>query len=92
MFGREISLPIDIMFGSPEDQRVEELTHKDYIYKLEEGLGYADEFARAHLRLSSDRMKRRYNVGTISNVYHKGDAVRYHTPKKKERFVSQVDQ
>ena len=50
MFGRELRLPVNVMFGRPRLTRVgESSTYYDYIVGLEETLTCAHDFARMHL-------------------------------------------
>ena len=85
MFGRELRLPVRIMFGNPTTD-ADDVTQKsfgDYVTSLEEQLEEAHEFARLNLRICSDTMKTRYNIGARSNTYQRGDTVRYHRPNRK---------
>ena len=57
MVGRKLRLPVDIMFGRPDDQTKSDSTYADYVADLEEGLAHAHDFVHAHLNLSADRIK-----------------------------------
>ena len=59
MFGREITLPVDLLFGNPRKKPREEST--DYAYNLSESLAIIHKFAREHLELSSQAMKKNYD-------------------------------
>ena len=84
MFGREPRLPVDIIFGRPKDSPQMNETYDDYVAKLEDCLAEVHDFTRAKLRISSDRMKRRYDVDSTADTYHVGDAVRYCLPQRRK--------
>jgi hypothetical protein len=54
MLGRELRLPIDVVFPPPRDES--HLSYPEYLEELERRLTLASEYARAHLRLSFDNM------------------------------------
>ncbi|KAL5018859.1 hypothetical protein ScPMuIL_004581, partial [Solemya velum] len=78
MFGREINLPIDLVFGRPEKELQNSET--EYACDLEENLTIIRDFAR--LQLSSDAMKKNYDHKVIHNQYNKGDLVWYYNPQR----------
>ena len=43
------------------------------------------EFARKHLKIASDNMKRRYDIKVNFTKYNVGDAVWYFKPSRKKR-------
>ena len=83
MFGRDLRLPVDLMFGRRKDRAREGTTYSDFVVELEETLNCAHDFARMHLKFSADRMKRRYDVGANTDVFREGDAVRCHNPQRR---------
>ena len=84
MFGRELTLPIYMAFGRPI--REDRLCATDHAYQLEQRLLDIHNFARRHLNISSESMKRRYDVETHKIPYKLGDAVWYYNPKRKVGF------
>jgi hypothetical protein len=58
VFGSELRLPCDLMFGAPPDK---DQSVTDYTAGLVERLHNVHHFARQHLRVVSDRMKARYD-------------------------------
>jgi hypothetical protein len=58
VFGRELRLPCDLMFGAPPDK---EQSTTDYVADLVERLHDTHHYARRHLTVASDRMKARYD-------------------------------
>jgi hypothetical protein len=64
LFGREINLPIDLVLGRPEYNEYWHELKTVYAYELSEKLEKIYQFARNRLKLSSDSMKRYYDIGT----------------------------
>jgi hypothetical protein len=58
VFGRELRLPCDLMFGAPPDK---EQSAAGYTTDLVEQLHDIQHVARQHLKIASDRMKARYD-------------------------------
>ncbi|XP_046685022.1 uncharacterized protein K02A2.6-like [Homalodisca vitripennis] len=58
VFGRELRLPSDLMFGLPPDK---ERPATDFASELVDQLHDTHEFARQHLKVASDKMKARYD-------------------------------
>ena len=63
MFGREVNLPLDLLFGRPPNEKVKSLD--DYVEMLEKRLENVYEFARIRTRVASDRMKKTIRRGCI---------------------------
>ena len=80
VFGRELRLPCDLMFGTPPDK---EQSRTDYAADLVERLHDIHHFARQHLRIASDRMKARYDQLANSAGYQEGDKVWLYRPTRK---------
>ena len=59
MFGRDLKLPIDILYGRPETEHAQHTT--SYALKLQDRLEKVHHFARQHLQVMSNRMKRHYD-------------------------------
>ena len=84
MFGRELTLPVDMTLGRPI--REDRFCATEHAYQLEQKLLDIHEFARKHLNISSESMKRRYDVKLHKLHYDVGDAVWYYNPKRKVGF------
>jgi hypothetical protein len=69
VFGRELRLPCDLLFGAHPDK--EGLT-TDHAADLVDHLHDIHHYARQHLKLASDRMKIRYDKSANSAGYHEG--------------------
>ena len=68
MLGREITLPIDLMFGAIQFK-------SDYAFQLAEQIRVVHEYARENLKITPDTMKKRYDKNIHIHEYNKGDAV-----------------
>jgi hypothetical protein len=79
MFGRELRLPCDLLFGVPPDK---ELPTTDYATDLVDHLHDIHNYARQHLKLASDRMKTRYDKLAKSAGYHEGNRVWLYRPTR----------
>ena len=83
MFGREVKFPIDLLYCRPPEP-VLPSTVDDYVSNLRGKLEEIHEFARIRMRVASDRMKLRYDVGTTKAVFSEGDAVWLYNPKRRK--------
>ena len=84
MLGRELTLPVDMTLGRPI--RDERLCATEHAYQLEQRLLDVHDFARKHLDISSESMKRRYDIKAHKIPYKVGDAVWYYYPKRRVGF------
>ena len=88
IFGRDLTLPIDLAMGRPV--REEKHCVTDYAYELEQRLLDIHEYARKHLKIASDSMKRQYDVKTNHINYNIGDAVWYFKPSRRKGFNPKI--
>ena len=82
MLGRELKLPVDLIFGRPEEEILQ--TPVEYVLTLQERLERVHGFARAHLREMSNKMKDRYDTLLEGQLLDVGDAVWLHNPQRKK--------
>jgi transposase InsO family protein len=84
MFGDDMRLPIDLVFGHPSgsENRLNE-NGNEYINKLKERLYDVHNFARNKLKLSSDVMKKNYDLKVNLQSYKIGDKVWYFNQQRK---------
>lgn len=78
MLGREIELPVDLIYG-PHPQR-EQFKDKvdakhEYVLNLQEKLWKVQERARKNIIAASDKQKRQYDIKAKQNSYKVGDFV-----------------
>ena len=77
MFGREIRLPIDVMFGKNPDPVQE---HTEYARELRARLENAFGLVREHTRAAQKWQKDRYDRRASGGRYEVGDRVWLHSP------------
>ncbi|CAG2197901.1 unnamed protein product [Mytilus edulis] len=77
LFGREVNLPVDLILGRPETEKSPLHLKTVYAYELSQKLEVIHK-----LKLSSDRMKRNYDVGTKMQTFDVGDPVWLHNPRR----------
>ena len=66
--------------------RDERLCTTEHAHQLEQRLLDVHDFGRKHIDISSESMKRRYDMKTYKVLYKVGDAVWYYFPKRKVGF------
>jgi hypothetical protein len=79
LFGREIRLPSDLLFGTPPDKERPTIEHAANLVHHLIGI---HNYARQHLRLASNRMKTRYDKLANCVGYHEGDRVWLYRPTR----------
>jgi transposase InsO family protein len=83
-FGREIPLPVDLMFGGPNE---EAKCPVEYVEWVRQAMSDAYEMARENLGKSATRQEREYNRKTDARTYKVGDWVwRFYPPKAREKL------
>ena len=83
MFGREVTLPVDLLLGSFPDIN-QESSEIVYLQNLKEKLGKIHEIARENLEKSSDKQKRVYDHRANAKSYNVGDTVFLFDPSKQK--------
>ena len=74
MFGREVTLPTDLITPQPPGMSpTPQLS--DYAHKLQTTLEKVHQCAREHLKISGDRQKKQYDKKAHTHPYNKGDCV-----------------
>jgi hypothetical protein len=87
VFGRELRLPYDLLFGAPPDKGRATTEHAaDLVAHIHD----IHDYARQHLKLASDRMKTRYDKLANSAGYHEGDRVWLYRPKRTTAYRDPV--
>ena len=82
MFGREITLPVDLVLGIPEEEN--RMFSTQYAYELMDSLKFIHEFARNRLKISGHTMKKYYDHKIQHNTYNVGTPVWLYNPKQKQ--------
>ena len=82
MFGREVQLPVDIMFGGgPTPGK----THSEYVTQLDKRLEQAYEVVREHLKTTQKYQKQCYDRKATGGRYQPGDLVWLYSPAVPKR-------
>ena len=83
MFGRDVRLPVDLMFGSPPVP----VTPPDstaFAWQLREQVSKIHQLARDNLNIASRRQKRLYDQRSRANSYREGEKVWLYNPQSKK--------
>ena len=72
MFGREVSVPLDIMVSLPQ---AEPQTTCDYVTELRKKLKSAYDLVRNRLKAAANRNKKLYDRNVVGTPFSKGDLV-----------------
>ena len=81
MLGRELRLPIDLALGIPEKRMSQ--CESDYAFQLERQLVQTHDFARKHMQISSDGMKRHYDRSSYFSEFAVRYLVWFHNPVRR---------
>ena len=84
IFGRELSLSVGMTLGRHIRENM--LCATDHAFQLEQKLLDIHDFAQKHLNISSESMKKRYDVKMHKIPYKVRDSVWYYYPKRKIGF------
>ena len=87
LFGRQIKLPVDLMFGTPEMEGI--TCHGQYVNDLRLRLKNCYRMARENISLEQLRQKSQYNKKQAGSVFQIGDLVWLYNPVKKTNSGSQ---
>ena len=82
MFGREVRLPIEVLYLSDANADGEVATYGEYVHKLRERLQRAHAITRRHLGNSANRQKQAYDAKHSFHQYNPGDLVWYFSDLK----------
>ena len=81
MLGRDISLPIDLMYPVPQTAACPFSCPVQYVEWVREAMKGNFALARDHLERSAERQKRYYDMGTRDRIFKDGDLVlRFYRP------------
>ena len=89
MLGREVELPIDLMFGRPPEENSNP-DNNDYVFRLRQKLEAAHEYARYQLQKSAKRQKRNYDQRVKQDKLGKGDFVWLYSPNRKKGLTPKL--
>jgi hypothetical protein len=80
LFGRELRLPCDLVFGSKPG---EDLAGEDYVTDLRRRMDDIHEQVRTNIQASSGRMKDQYDIKAEKGGYQPGDLVWLYNPQRR---------
>ncbi|XP_063907405.1 uncharacterized protein K02A2.6-like [Zophobas morio] len=81
LFGKELRLPCDLVFGLPSEEPMEV---RDYVDEQKEKLINVHELVRGRIKIASDRMKTGYDVKANCGGFQEGDLVWLYNPRRKK--------
>ena len=82
IFGRENRAPMDLVFGSPVDERVVDSEH-NYIHGMQERMATSYSLVRENMRSAAERRKVKYDAFVRDGVKFQPDQlVYYYYPRK----------
>jgi hypothetical protein len=81
LFGRELRLPCDLLFGRPPDAPS---SPEDYVEDLQARLEDVHEFARGRINIATEKMKTRYDTRATGHQFQEGDKVWFWNPKRRK--------
>ena len=70
MLGRNLRLPIDLLFSRPQEETLRSPT--EYVHKLQQRMEKTHDFARETLKIESERQKRQYDHRVDRCLYDVG--------------------
>lgn len=81
MFGREVRMPVDLVYGLPPNTDSESVSHLAYVQQLQENLEASYSFVRLHVSNRQLYQKTYYDRKVHEcHVYRKDDLVWLHNP------------
>ena len=84
---RDMTLPIDLAFGRPAEAA---LTVVGYANSLQEQLEGVHDFARNHLRITTDGMRQKYGSSPGCHQLHPRNAAWLHNPQWKQGLTPKL--
>ncbi|XP_021346189.1 uncharacterized protein LOC110445735 [Mizuhopecten yessoensis] len=83
MLGREVRLPVDLIYGTLPREADNNGSVPQFVSKLVKYLDSAHDLARQNIKDSSEKQKGHYDYRTNTKSYKTGDAVWLHDPKRR---------
>jgi hypothetical protein len=84
-FGREVSMPIDIVLGRPEDQAQRDTSYESFADNLVAKLEAAYTLVREELRIAAERRKKQYDLRVREKGFETGTWVWYYCPRRYQK-------
>ena len=83
MFGRELRVPLDLLFGRPQAD-IEDQSYLEYAERLRLAIATFHDFARDQQQAGSQGMKTRYDIRSEAFTFSKGRIVWLYNPQREK--------
>ncbi|GFY34440.1 retrovirus-related Pol polyprotein from transposon 412 [Trichonephila clavipes] len=77
LFGRDLPLPVDLLFSRPPDAP---LAPEEYVEKLQARMEEMQHLARERIGMASEKMKTRYDARAAGHDLHEGNKIESTVP------------
>ena len=84
-FGREVSMPVDIVLGKPEEDNQELQSNESYVGSLLNRLEAAYTLVREQLQAAAKRRKKQYDLRVREKDFKVGTWVWYYCPRRYQK-------
>ena len=84
-FGREVSMPIDVVLGKPEEEKHEGLSYDSVVGSLVSRLETAYALVREELQVAAERRKKQYDLRVRESNFKVGTWVWYYCPRRYQK-------
>ncbi|GFY34037.1 retrovirus-related Pol polyprotein from transposon 412 [Trichonephila clavipes] len=81
LFGRDLRLPCDLLFGRSPDTPS---SPEEYVQNLQARFEDVHNLARERINLRTEKMKTRYDTKTTGHQFKEGDKVWFYNPTRRE--------
>jgi transposase InsO family protein len=82
VYGRELRAPVDIVFGTPEEEGQSPRSVEDFVQEKVKTMQEAYRLVREHLGVSLQRAKRYYDIKSRYTKYQVGEWVWVYSPRR----------
>ncbi|GFS55317.1 retrovirus-related Pol polyprotein from transposon 412 [Trichonephila clavipes] len=81
LFGRDLRLPCDLLFGRPSDTPS---SPEEYVQNLQARFEDVHNLARERINLRTEKMKTRYDTKATGHQFKEGDKVWFYNPTRRK--------
>ncbi|GFX74189.1 retrovirus-related Pol polyprotein from transposon 412 [Trichonephila clavipes] len=81
LFGRDLRLPCDLLFGRPPDTPS---SSEEYVQNLQARFEDVHNLARERINLRTEKMKTRYDTKATGHQFKEGDKVWFYNPTRRK--------
>ncbi|GFX30620.1 retrovirus-related Pol polyprotein from transposon 412 [Trichonephila clavipes] len=81
LFGRDLRLPCDLLFGRPPDTAS---SPEEYVQNLQTRFEDVHHLARERINLRTEKMKTRYDTKATGHQFKEGDKVWFYNPTRRK--------